>query len=135
MKDLPAANGALVCGLWPLSNFHRIPRVPKLARSRQAILSEPDWGDDLAAGLGRAGLVTQSMIDFMTDRTFLRANPLVGEDIYSFQNLMGVAFLEIWMIFSTIADSKRAALSSIASEEPPLKILDSRSVARKFSAR
>ncbi len=54
-------------------------------------------------GWGVAGLVTQSMIDFMTDRTFLHANPLVGGDIYSFQNLMGVAFLGIWLIFSTIA--------------------------------
>jgi hypothetical protein len=54
-------------------------------------------------GWGVAGLVTQSMIDFMTDRTFLHGNPLVGGDIYSFQNLMGMAFLGIWLIFSTIA--------------------------------
>jgi len=55
-------------------------------------------------GWGVAGLVTQSMIDFMTDRTFLRAYPIVGgTDLYSLQNLMGVAFLAIWLIFSTIA--------------------------------
>jgi hypothetical protein len=54
-------------------------------------------------GWGVAGLVTQSMIDFMTDRTFLHAHPIVGGDLYSFQNLMGVAFLAIWLIFSTIA--------------------------------
>jgi hypothetical protein len=54
-------------------------------------------------GWGVAGLVTQSMIDFMTDRSFLHAFPVVGNDAYSFQNLMGVAFLAIWLIFSTIA--------------------------------
>lgn len=55
-------------------------------------------------GWGVAGLVTQSMIDFMTDRSFLRAWPIVGgTDLYSLQNLMGVAFLAIWLIFSTIA--------------------------------
>lgn len=55
-------------------------------------------------GWGVAGLVTQSMIDFMTDRSFLRAYPIVGgTDLYSLQNLMGVAFLAIWLIFSTIA--------------------------------
>src|SRR5262249_51532873 len=54
-------------------------------------------------GWGVAGLVTESMIDFMTDRTFLQTNPAVGNDLYTFQNLMGVAFLGIWLIFSTIA--------------------------------
>lgn len=54
-------------------------------------------------GWGVAGLVTQSMIDFMTDRVFLHANPIIGTDLYGFQNLMGVAFLAIWLIFSTIA--------------------------------
>jgi hypothetical protein len=55
-------------------------------------------------GWGVAGLVTQSMIDFMTDRSFLRVWPIVGgSDLYSLQNLMGVAFLAIWLIFSIIA--------------------------------
>lgn len=55
-------------------------------------------------GWGVAGLVTQSMIDFMTERSFLRAWPIVGgNELYSLQNLMGVAFLAIWLIFSTIA--------------------------------
>ncbi len=40
----------------------------------------------------------------MTDRSFLRAYPIIGgTDLYSLQNLMGVAFLAIWLIFSTIA--------------------------------
>jgi hypothetical protein len=58
-------------------------------------------------GWGVAGLITQGMIDFMTDQSFLSASPgfgVVGSDLgYSFQNLMGVAFLGIWIIFSTIA--------------------------------
>ncbi len=53
-------------------------------------------------GWGVAGLITEGMIDFMTDRTFLHS-PVVGSDLYSLQNLMGVAFLAIWLIFSTIA--------------------------------
>lgn len=33
----------------------------------------------------------------------MQTNPLVGNELYSLQNLMGVAFLGIWLIFSTIA--------------------------------
>jgi hypothetical protein len=58
-------------------------------------------------GWGVAGLITQGVIDFMTDRSFLYAPPLgiepAGADLYSLQNLMGLAFLGIWIIFSTIA--------------------------------
>lgn len=54
-------------------------------------------------GWGVAGLVTQGMIDFMTDRSFLETSPILGNDLYSLQNLMGVAFLGVWLIFSTIA--------------------------------
>src|ERR1700694_1559270 len=53
-------------------------------------------------GWGLAGLITEGMIDFMTDRSFLSA-PIGGNDLYSLQNLMGLAFLGIWIIFSTIA--------------------------------
>jgi hypothetical protein len=53
-------------------------------------------------GWGVAGLVTQGMLTFMTDRSFLNTS-VVGNDLYSFQNLMGLAFLGIWIIFSTIA--------------------------------
>ncbi len=73
-------------------------------------------------GWGVAGLVTQSMIDFMTDRSFLRAWPIVGgPDLYSLQNLMGVAFLAIWLIFSTIAApviiQKAIATGSLAASQ------------------
>src|SRR5580658_421653 len=45
-------------------------------------------------GWGVAGLVTQGMLTFMTDRSFLNTS-VVGNDLYSFQNLMGLAFLGI----------------------------------------
>lgn len=58
-------------------------------------------------GWGVAGLITQGMIDFMTDQSFLSAPPggvgAGGVALYSLQNLMGLAFLGIWIIFSTIA--------------------------------
>jgi hypothetical protein len=53
-------------------------------------------------GWGVAGLVTQGVLGFMTDRSFL-SSPLAGSELYSLQNLMGLAFLGIWIIFSTIA--------------------------------
>ena len=53
-------------------------------------------------GWGVAGLVTEGMIDFMTDRNFLSV-PVGGNELYSLQNMMGLAFLGIWIIFSTIA--------------------------------
>src|SRR5205807_91023 len=40
--------------------------------------------------------------DFMTDRSFLSV-PGAGNELYSLQNMMGLAFLGIWIIFSTIA--------------------------------
>jgi len=49
-----------------------------------------------------AGLITQGMIDFMTDQSFL-SSPTNSATLYSLQNLMGLAFLGIWIIFSTIA--------------------------------
>jgi hypothetical protein len=54
-------------------------------------------------GWGVAGLITQGMIDFMTDQSFLSSASASGTALYSLQNLMGLAFLGIWIIFSTIA--------------------------------
>jgi hypothetical protein len=54
-------------------------------------------------GWGVAGLITQGMISFMTDRSFLVSNQVFGNAEYSLQNLLGVAFLGVWVIFSTIA--------------------------------
>lgn len=53
-------------------------------------------------GWGVAGLVTQGVLNFMTDRSFLSSPSSTGID-YSLQNFMGLAFLGIWIIFSTIA--------------------------------
>jgi len=53
-------------------------------------------------GWGVAGLITQGVLDFMTDRSFLSSASSTGV-AYSLQNLMGLAFLGIWIIFSTIA--------------------------------
>lgn len=54
-------------------------------------------------GWGVAGLITQGVIDFMTDQSFLNTGQSGGTVLYSLQNLMGLAFLGIWIIFSTIA--------------------------------
>src|ERR1700733_6657947 len=44
-------------------------------------------------GWGVAGLITQGMIDFMTDQSFLSSSSATGVIGYSLQNLMGLAFL------------------------------------------
>lgn len=54
-------------------------------------------------GWGVAGLVTQGLINFMTDQSFLHNGGLQGIGGYTFQNFIGAAFLGIWIIFSTIA--------------------------------
>jgi hypothetical protein len=61
-------------------------------------------------GWGVAGLITQGLIDFMTDRSFLHTSgtmigivPAIGGDAYTLQNFIGAALLGIWLIFSTIA--------------------------------
>ena len=53
-------------------------------------------------GWGVAGLITQGVIDFMTDQSFLSSSS-APNTLYSLQNFMGLAFLGIWIIFSTIA--------------------------------
>jgi hypothetical protein len=54
-------------------------------------------------GWGVAGLVTQGVLNFMTDHSFISTPNLAGPFQYTYQNLMGLAFLGIWIIFSTIA--------------------------------
>src|ERR1022692_2855748 len=54
-------------------------------------------------GWGVAGLITQGMIDFMTDQSFLSSQSATGVLGYSLQNLRGRALLGIWIIYSTIA--------------------------------
>lgn len=61
-------------------------------------------------GWGVAGLITQGLIGFMTDQSFLHqegvdmlGGEISGSDAYTLQNLLGAALLGIWIIFSTIA--------------------------------
>jgi TrbL/VirB6 plasmid conjugal transfer protein len=79
-------------------------------------------------GWGIAGLVTQGLIDFMTDRSFLHTPvamvgyvPVTGSDAYNFQNFIGAALLGIWLIFSTIAApviiAKSIAYGSLAGSQ------------------
>ena len=55
-------------------------------------------------GWGCAAMLTDGLLDFMTDQTFLSANlGAPGAAGYGFQNLIGLAALGVWLIFSTIA--------------------------------
>jgi hypothetical protein len=54
-------------------------------------------------GWGVAGLITQGLIDFMTDQSFLQGSSVTGFAGYTLQNFMGAALLGVWLIFSTIA--------------------------------
>lgn len=59
-------------------------------------------------GWGIAALVTQGLISFMTDQSFLHSSSgfwsgAEGTLEYSFQSFLGAALLGIWLIFSTIA--------------------------------
>jgi hypothetical protein len=52
-------------------------------------------------GWAVAALVTQGILDFMTDQSFLTVDPTA--QLYNFQNLIGLAVAAFWIIFSTIA--------------------------------
>ncbi|MCG3147778.1 MAG: hypothetical protein PCFJNLEI_01219 [Verrucomicrobiae bacterium] len=54
-------------------------------------------------GWGAASLVTEGLLDFMTDQSFLWNSSIPGAGGYAFQNFIGVAILGVWLIFSTIA--------------------------------
>jgi hypothetical protein len=54
-------------------------------------------------GWGAASLLTKGLMDFMTDQSFLSFGGAAGATGYALQNLIGVAVLGIWLIFSTIA--------------------------------
>lgn len=54
-------------------------------------------------GWGVAGLVTQGLMSFMTDQSFLHTGGFEGISGYSLQNFIGAALLGIWIIFSSIA--------------------------------
>jgi hypothetical protein len=52
-------------------------------------------------GWGMAALISQGILDFMTDQSFLVIDP--SASLYSLQNLIGVAVLAFWTVFSTCA--------------------------------
>ena len=54
-------------------------------------------------GWGAASIMTKGLLDFMTDQSFLALGAASGGAGYALQNLIGVAVLGIWIIFSTIA--------------------------------
>ena len=52
---------------------------------------------------GAAAILTKGLIKFMSDQSFLAGSTVAGAAGYGFQNLIGVALLGVWLIFSTIA--------------------------------
>lgn len=52
-------------------------------------------------GWGVAALISQGILDFMTDQSFLTIDPTAN--LYQLQNLIGLAILAFWTIFSTCA--------------------------------
>lgn len=54
-------------------------------------------------GWGAAAIMTKGLLDFMTNQSFLASGGFGGAVGYTLQNLIGVAVLGVWLIFSTIA--------------------------------
>jgi hypothetical protein len=54
-------------------------------------------------GWAVAAIVTQGLLTFMTDQSFLQGGSVSGAANYGLQNFIGVALLGVWIIFSTIA--------------------------------
>lgn len=54
-------------------------------------------------GWGAAAIMTQGLLHFMADQSFLSIGGIGGAAGYTLQNLIGVAVLGVWLIFSTIA--------------------------------
>ena len=52
-------------------------------------------------GWAVAALVTQGILDFMTDQSFLTIDPT--STLYTLQNLIGLVVAAFWIIFSTVA--------------------------------
>ena len=54
-------------------------------------------------GWGAAAIMTRGLIDFMTDQSLFTLGGGAGGAGYALQNILGVAALGLWLIFSTIA--------------------------------
>lgn len=54
-------------------------------------------------GWAVASIVSQGLLTFMTDQSFMQSSTISGTLGYGFQNFIGVGLLGLWLIFSTIA--------------------------------
>ncbi len=54
-------------------------------------------------GWGAASILTKGLLDFMADQSFFALGAAPGAGGYALQNLLGVAVLGIWLLFSMIA--------------------------------
>ena len=54
-------------------------------------------------GWALASIVTQGLLTFMTDQSFMQSSTLSGTANYGLQNFIGVGLLGVWLIFSTVA--------------------------------
>jgi hypothetical protein len=54
-------------------------------------------------GWAVASIVSQGLLTFMTDQSFMQSSTVSGTLGYGFQNFIGVGLLGLWLIFSTIA--------------------------------
>jgi hypothetical protein len=54
-------------------------------------------------GWAVAAIVSQGLLTFMTDQSFMQSSTVSGTLGYGFQNFIGVGLLGLWLIFSTIA--------------------------------
>ncbi len=54
-------------------------------------------------GWGAASILTKGLIDFMADQSLFTLGGATGAAGYALQNLLGIATLALWLIFSTIA--------------------------------
>jgi hypothetical protein len=54
-------------------------------------------------GWGAAAIMTRGLIDFLADQSLFTAGAVAGGAGYALQNILGVAALGLWLVFSTIA--------------------------------
>lgn len=54
-------------------------------------------------GWAVAAIVSDGLLRFMTDQSFLQGNSVTGAFNYGLQDFIGLALLGVWLIFSTIA--------------------------------
>ena len=80
---------------------HRFHGDPGVETHRQPLPLESCRRFVVAVGLGLAALVTQGILDFMTDPSFEYIDPT--STLPDLQKTIGVAVVGFWIIFSTVA--------------------------------